>query len=161
MRSHEGEGPKQFEVGFRGYRREPVDEYVERLHQWLLDSEARAEHAVEAATAAVGRQGLGDPARRVSPSASKADQEAEAVKAEAVENAQAEADRMMADAHRQIEALQQSIDKLAVRKANVLSELGRLQKYLADAAPDGHARGTEADEAGGPPRTPTRSTSLA
>ena len=43
----------------------------------------------------------------------------------------------MADANLQIEALQRSIDKLAVRKANVLSELGRLQKYLADAAPDG------------------------
>ena len=56
MRSHEGEGPKQFKVGFRGYRREPVDEYVERLHQWLVDSEARAEHAVEAATAAVGER---------------------------------------------------------------------------------------------------------
>ena len=54
MGSHEGEGPKQFKVGFRGYRREPVDEYVERLHQWLVDSEARAEHAVEAATTAVG-----------------------------------------------------------------------------------------------------------
>ena len=64
MRSHEGEGPKQFKVGFRGYRREPVDEYVERLHQWLVDSEARAEHAVEAATAAVGERGLGHPARR-------------------------------------------------------------------------------------------------
>jgi len=29
MRSHEGEGPKQFKVGFRGYRRDTVDEYVE------------------------------------------------------------------------------------------------------------------------------------
>ena len=56
MRSYEGEGPKQFKVGFRGYRREPVDEYVERLHQWLVDSEARAEDAVEAATAAVGER---------------------------------------------------------------------------------------------------------
>ena len=55
MRSHEGEGPnpKQFEVGLRGYRREPVDEYVQRLHGWLLDSETRAENAVEAGLYAV------------------------------------------------------------------------------------------------------------
>ena len=71
MRSHEGEGPKQFKVGFRGYRREPVDEYVERLHGWLVDSEARAENAVEAATVAVGeraseilRAALGSATRR-------------------------------------------------------------------------------------------------
>ena len=140
MRSHEGEGPKQFEVGFRGYRREPVDEYVERLHQWLLDSEARAEHAVEAATAAVGDK-ASEILRAALAVGEQANQDAEAVKAAAVDNAQAEADRMMEDAHRQIEALQQSIDNLAVRRANVVSELGRLQKYLAAAAPDGSAAG--------------------
>ena len=75
----------------------------------------------------------------------QAEQEAEAVKAAAVENAQAEADRMMGDAHRQIQALQQSIDTLAVRRANVVSELGRLQKYLAAAAPGGEARDAEID----------------
>ena len=42
-----------------------------------------------------------------------------------------------------------------MRKANVLSELGRLQKYLAAAAPDGTARNTGDTEG---PRTPTRST---
>ena len=63
---------------------------------------------------------------------------------------------MMEDAHRQIEALQQSIDKLAVRRANVVSELGRLQKYLAAAAPDGTARDTEVDDG---TRTTTRSRS--
>lgn len=144
MGSYEGEGPKQFKVGFRGYRRQPVDEYVERLHQWLVDSEARAEDAVEAATTAVGNRaaeilraalGVGDTAR----------QEAEALKVTAMENAKAEADSMMADAHRQIEELQASIDTLAVRRANVLSELGRLQKYLAAAAP-GTPR--DADDAG-------------
>jgi hypothetical protein len=145
MRSHEGEGSKQFKAGFRGYRREPVDEYVERLHQWLLDSEARAEHAVEAATAAVGDK-ASEILRAALAAGEKADQEAEAVKAAAVENAQAEADRMMEDAHRQIEALQQSIDNLAVRRANVLSELARLQKYLAAAAPDGAARGAEPND---------------
>jgi len=145
MRSHEGEGLKQFKIGFRGYRREPVDEYVERLHQWLLDSEARAERAVEAATAAVGER-ASEILRAALSVGDKAAEEAEAVKAEAIENAQAEADRMMEDAHRQIEALQQSIDNLAVRRANVVSELGRLQKYLAAAAPDGSARGTEIDE---------------
>lgn len=147
MRSHEGEGPEQFEVGFRGYRRGPVDEYVERLHQWLLDSEARAEHAVEAATAAVGDKASGI-LRAALAVGEQANQDAEAVKVAAVDNAQAEADRMMEDAHRQIEALQQSIDNLAVRRANVLSELGRLQKYLAAAAPDGSARANAPDDEG-------------
>ncbi len=147
MRSHEGEGPKQFEVGFRGYQRGPVDEYVERLHQWLLDSEARAEHAVEAATAAVGDK-ASEILRAALAVGEQANQEADAVKAAAVDNAQAEADRMMEDAHRQIEALQQSIDNLAVRRANVLSELGRLQKYLAAAAPDGSTRAMARDDEG-------------
>jgi hypothetical protein len=142
MRSHEGEGSKQFEVGFRGYRREPVDEYVERLHQWLLDSEARADNAVEAATEAVGERAA-EILRAALAVGEQAKQEAEAVKAAAVENANAEAEAMMEDAHRQIDALQQTIDSLAVRKANVLSELGRLQKYLAAASPDGSRKNAE------------------
>jgi hypothetical protein len=133
MRSHEGEGPKQFKVGFRGYRREPVDEYVERLHQWLVDSEARADHAVEVATVAVGERAA-EILRAALAVGTKATEEAEALKAAAVENAHLEADRMMEDAHRQIDALQQSIDQLAVRRTNVLNELGRLQKYLGAAA---------------------------
>jgi hypothetical protein len=133
MRSHEGEGPKQFKVGFRGYRREPVDAYVERLHQWLVDSEARADHAVEDATVAVGERAT-EILRAALAVGTKATEEAEALKAAAVENAHVEADRMMEDAHRQIQALQQSIDQLAVRRANVLNELGRLQKYLAAAS---------------------------
>lgn len=133
MRSHEGEGPKQFKVGFRGYRREPVDEYVERLHQWLVDSEARADQAVEAATVAVGERAA-EILRAALAVGTQADEEAETLKAAALENAHAEAERMMKDAHRQIEALQQSIDQLAVRRANVVSELGRLQKYLAAVA---------------------------
>jgi hypothetical protein len=145
MRSHEGEGPKQFKVGFRGYQRGPVDEYVERLHQWLLDSEARAESAVEAATVSVGQR-ASDILRAALLVGEKAEQEADVVKAAAVENARAEAERMMEDAHRQIEELQQSIDNLAVRRANVVSELGRLQKYLAAAAPDGPVRELEIDE---------------
>jgi hypothetical protein len=144
MRSHEGEGPKQFKIAFRGYQRETVDEYVERLHQWLLDSEARAEHAVEAAAAAVGERAA-EILRAALTVTDQAQEEAEAVKAAAVENAQAEADRMMGDAHRQIDALQQSIDTLAVRRANVVSELGRLQKYLAGAAPEGAARDADVD----------------
>ena len=145
MRSHEGEGPKQFDVGFRGYKREPVDEYVERLHGWLLDSEARATHAVEAATAAVGER-ASEILRAALEVGEQARSEAEAVKAEAVENAKAEADAMMEDAHRQIDALQQSIDSLVVRRANVLSELGRLQQYLAAAAPDGAQRDNDGDD---------------
>ena len=142
MRSHEGEGPKQFDVGFRGYKREPVDQYVERLHGWLLDSEARAENAVEDATVAVGDR-ASEILRAALEVGEQARLEAEAVKAAAVENAKAEAERMMEDAHRQIDALQQSIDSLAVRRANVLSELGRLQQYLAAAAPEESPRDAE------------------
>ena len=147
MRSHEGEGPnpKQFDVGFRGYRREPVDEYVERLHGWLVDSEARAEHAVEAAIIAVGER-ASEILRAAIAVGEQARLEAEAVKAAAVANAQAEADHMMEEARRQIDALQQTIDNLAVRKASVLSELGRLQQYLAAAAPDGDTRDSEPDD---------------
>jgi cell division septum initiation protein DivIVA len=147
MRSHEGEGPnpKQFEVGLRGYRREPVDEYVQRLHGWLLDSETRAENAVEAATVAVGER-ASEILRAALAVAEQARLEAEAVKATAVEKAQAEADRLMEDARRQIDELQESIDNLAVRRANVLSELGRLQQYLAAAAPEGASRESEPDE---------------
>ncbi|MGD0380847.1 MAG: hypothetical protein ABSC30_12765 [Acidimicrobiales bacterium] len=135
MGSYEGEGPKKFTVGFRGYKREPVDQYVERLHQWLLDSEARADNAVEAATIAVGER-ASEILRAALGAGDKARQEAESVKAAAIENAKAETEAVMKDAHRQIDALQQTIDSLALRKANVLSELGRLQKYLAAAAPD-------------------------
>jgi len=143
MRSHEGEGPKQFKVGFRGYRREPVDEYVERLHQWLVDSEARAEQAVEVATVAVGER-ASEILRAAMAVGTQANQEAEALRAAAVENAHTEAERVMEDAHRQIDALQQSIDHLAVRRANVLNELGRLQNYLAAAS------GASRDTDGGP-----------
>jgi hypothetical protein len=142
MRSHEGEGPKQFDVGFRGYKREPVDEYVERLHGWLLDSEARAANAVDTATVAVGER-ASEILRAALEVGERARLEAEAVTAAAVDNAKAEADRMMEDAHRQIDALQQSIDSLVVRRANVLSELARLQQYLAAAAPDGAQRDSE------------------
>jgi hypothetical protein len=145
MRSHEGEGPKQFKVGFRGYRRAPVDEYVERLHGWLVDSEARADHAVEVATVAVGERAT-EILRAALAVGAQATQEAEALKAAAVENAHAEADRMMEDAHREIEALQQRIDQLSVRRTNVLSELGRLQKYLAAAAAGASRDATVGDD---------------
>jgi negative regulator of replication initiation len=138
MGSYEGEGPKKFTVGFRGYKREPVDQYVERLHQWLLDSEARAENAVEAATIAVGER-ASEILRAALGAGDKARQEAESVKATAIENAKGEAEAVMQDAHRQIDALQQSIDGLTLRKDNVLSELVRLQKYLAAVAPEANA----------------------
>jgi len=54
MRSHDQEGPKKFDVVFRGYARGPVDEYVARLHEWLVDCEARAENAMQNAAAGVG-----------------------------------------------------------------------------------------------------------
>src|SRR6202163_1943532 len=126
MRSHEGEGPKQFEVAFRGYKRAPVDEYVARLHGWLLDSEARAEHAVAAATTAVGERAA-EILRAALEVGEEARAEAEALKVAAVENAQAEPDRVMEEPRQQIEKLQKSIDNLAVRRANVLNELDRLQ----------------------------------
>jgi cell division septum initiation protein DivIVA len=43
------EGPT-FDVVFKGYERASVDEYMTRLHEWLLDSEDRADQAAQAAT---------------------------------------------------------------------------------------------------------------
>jgi hypothetical protein len=144
MRSHEGEGQKTFEVAFRGYQRGPVDEYVTRLHGWLIDSEARAEHAVEAAATAVGERAA-EILRAALEVGEQAQAEAEAMKVAAVENAQAEADRVMEEARQKIDELQKSIDRLAVRRANVLNELGRLQQYLAGAAPGGSADDADGD----------------
>ena len=45
----------------------------------------------------------------------------------------------MEEARQKIEELQKSIDALAVRRANVVNELGRLQQYLAGAARGGDA----------------------
>jgi DivIVA domain-containing protein len=147
MRSHESEGSKQFDVGFRGYKRDAVDEYVARLHGWLLDSEARAENAVEAATVAVGER-ASEILRAALVMGEQARQEADDIKAGAVENAEAEAERVMEDAHLQIAELQQSIDTLVVRRANVLSELGRLRQYLAAAAhSDSQRRDPDVDDA--------------
>ena len=45
------DGPT-FEVVFKGYERTSVDEYMTRLHEWLLDSEERADQAAQAASEA-------------------------------------------------------------------------------------------------------------
>jgi cell division septum initiation protein DivIVA len=170
MRSHEGEGPKTFAVGVRGYNREEVDEYVARLHGWLLDSEARADDAVQAATASVGERvtqilraslEAGEQARKDAESESQARlkrteeqaadiiraaeqkaeglrtraeatvREAEEEKARAIKNAQVEAERAVDDARREIATLQLNIDELAARKATVVAEVAKLQRYLA------------------------------
>jgi hypothetical protein len=144
MRSHEGDGQKQFAVGFRGYQRGPVDEYVARLHGWLLDSEARADGAVAAAAAAVGERAAHILRAAVEVS-DEAHAEAEALKAAAIENARAEAERVMDEARQRIEELESSIHNLAVRRANVLNELDRLQDYLAAAAPGASASTADDD----------------
>jgi cell division septum initiation protein DivIVA len=170
MRSHEGEGPKTFAVGVRGYNREEVDEYVARLHGWLLDSEARAEDAVQAATASVGERvtqilraslEAGEQARKDAESESQARlkrteeqaadiiraaeqnadglrrraetmvREAEEEKARAIKNAEVEAERAIDDARREIATLQLNVDELAARKATVVAEVAKLQRYLA------------------------------
>ena len=60
--------------------------------------------------------------------------EAEQIKVSTMELAQAEADRNLADARHQHQALQQEIQDLLVRKANTLRELGHLQQ-MGDGAP--------------------------
>lgn len=46
------EGP-EFAVAMRGYDRAQVDDYLARLHEWLLESQARTARAEEEAAAAV------------------------------------------------------------------------------------------------------------
>ncbi|HLI74669.1 MAG TPA: hypothetical protein VKU86_12390 [Acidimicrobiales bacterium] len=48
MRRQGTDGPT-FDVVFKGYERTSVDEYMTRLHEWLLDSEERADQAAQAA----------------------------------------------------------------------------------------------------------------
>jgi negative regulator of replication initiation len=98
---------------------------------------------VEAAATAVGERAA-EILRAALEVGEQAQAEAEAMKVTAVENAQAEADRVMEEARQKIEELHKSIDRLAVRRANVLNELGRLQQYLAGAAPNGAADDAEA-----------------
>jgi hypothetical protein len=45
---HPREGPT-FDIVFRGYDRASVDDYVVRLHEWIIASETRAESAAQAA----------------------------------------------------------------------------------------------------------------
>jgi DivIVA domain-containing protein len=194
MRSHDGEGPKTFAVAARGYKRDEVDEYVARLHEWLLDSEARAENAVQAATAAVGERVTdilraafvageqtrkdaehGAAACRTEGEARAAEivraaerdaaevvrsaegaatdlrgraeamvREAEQEKAAAIKNAQAEAERAVDGARREVAALQVSIDELTARKATVVAEVAKLQRYLAGAEDQGPADASRA-----------------
>src|SRR5579872_2077129 len=190
MRSHEGEGPITFAVGVRGYNREEVDEYVARLHHWLLDSEARAESAVQAATADVGERvtqilraalEAGEQARKDAESESQARlkrteeqaaeviraaerdadglrtraqamvREAEDERARAIKNAQVEAERAVDDARREIATLQLNIDELTARRATVVAEVAKLQRYLAG-APDAPAADTP--RAHGEPASP-------
>jgi chromosome segregation ATPase len=49
VRRQGSDGPT-FDVVFKGYERTSVDEYMTRLHEWLLDSEERADQAAQAAT---------------------------------------------------------------------------------------------------------------
>jgi cell division septum initiation protein DivIVA len=47
------EGP-EFAIAMRGYDRAQVDDYLARLHEWLLESQARTARAEEEAAAATG-----------------------------------------------------------------------------------------------------------
>jgi chromosome segregation ATPase len=48
VRRQGSEGPT-FDVVFKGYERASVEEYMTRLHEWLLDSEERADQSAQAA----------------------------------------------------------------------------------------------------------------
>ena len=68
VRRQGSEGPT-FDVVFKGYERTSVDEYMTRLHEWLLDSEERADQSAQAAVEATReaeelRRRLGDVEQR-------------------------------------------------------------------------------------------------
>jgi len=173
VRQRGGEGP-QFEISFRGYERASVDEYVTRLHGWLVDSKERADNAAQATAGSIGEQVSGilqaaleagenaikgsevqaekvrekaearcaeiiraaeQRAEKVRAKSAAVLREAEATKAAAIAEAQAEADRKLDDARRQLEELKKGIAQLTAHKEKALTELGRLRQYL-DAAPE-------------------------
>jgi cell division septum initiation protein DivIVA len=204
------QGPT-FDVVMRGYHRPSVDEYIIRLHEWLLETEDRADRAGRAAADALAevellrrrlleleQHALQSPeaagavgervaeilrasleagaqardsaaaqaaklvgeaedrattiletaerrAHRLHATADEAlagaQEHAAAMLREAEESSQATrdeaaamAERMLEDARRRHDVLEEAINELARRRANALGELGRLQRYLADAA---------------------------
>jgi cell division septum initiation protein DivIVA len=222
VRRQGSDGPT-FDVVFKGYERASVDEYMTRLHEWLLDSEERAEKAAQAASdasreaeelrrrlneleqraltspeaaGAVGERvaqilraalETGEAARQHSEEEAakllqqaeqrssdvlraaerraaqlrdaaeseltvareKAEamlQDAEAVVTSASEEARAEAGQLLEDARNEYQALQQGITELNAYKTNTLTELHRLQQYLAGAAGGAGAHRDGADQ---------------
>jgi len=168
LRLQGGEPSPNFDVAFRGYDCNDVDAYVIRLHQMLCDSNARADIASRATTAALRQTFAGAlqafveaGEKHLSEARAIADhvielaeqqaaemlriadkhagelrersetqlQEAEAVRASVLHDAQT--DPGLADSRHQLTELQQAITALAACKANMLSELGRLQQHLA------------------------------
>jgi len=172
LRQQAGEGPR-FEVTFRGYDRNSVDEYLSRLHQMLLESEDQAEDAWQATVGRLGDkaaeflvemshqvggqvldesranaaqllvQAEAEASELVRPAEEHADKlreqsetmlrGAEAARASAFEEAQAEAEHRFFDARRQLEALQETITSLMASRANIVNDLLGLRRYLATA----------------------------
>jgi chromosome segregation ATPase len=123
VRSHEADGPIKFDVAFRGYAREPVDEYVGRLHGWLLDSEARADNAVQAASSAVGNK-VTEILQAAMEAGEQARREAETNVAKLLEQAEGRAAEVLQFAERRGQQLREEAEALlkearAVRAAAV------------------------------------------
>ncbi len=128
MSKTEAEGPKKFDVVFRGYARGPVDEYVARLHGWLLDSEARADNAVKAAAASVGDR-VNDILRTAMEAGEEARQSAEAKAAKLLQEAEERAGEAMRFAERRAEQVreraEESAREIEQAKAEALAQAER------------------------------------
>jgi chromosome segregation ATPase len=109
MRNHETEGPRKFDVVFRGYARGPVDEYVTRLHEWLVDCEARAENAMQNATAVVGDR-VSEILQTAFDAAEQARQSTEKEAAKALEQAEQRAAEVLRFAERRADQLRERAD---------------------------------------------------
>jgi chromosome segregation ATPase len=109
MRTDEIEGPKQFDVAFRGYARGPVDEYVARLHEWAVDCEARAEDALKSATKAVGDR-VGDILRTAFEAGEQARLTSEKDAAKLLEEAEKRATEVLRFAERRAEQVGEQAD---------------------------------------------------
>ena len=172
LQPQRADGPS-FEVTFRGYERNSVDEYLAALHQMLLDSEGQVEDTWQAMVRALGDKAAAfildasqqagshvldesqasaaqliedaeqeasevlrpahEHAEKLRDEAEALLRDAEATKASALEEAQAEAERKLIDTRRQLEALQETITDLAASKADIMSDLVNLRQFLAGA----------------------------
>ena len=166
-----------FSIGIRGYDREQVDEYIDRLQGLLADAQARArdaeaefmfdEHAavgpriaeIFALAEAEARELRDRVASRSDGLVDEARSEARAIVQAAEQGAKAitdgaERDRveMVAEFERERERIRDEVAVLERRKAEAVGELNRLREMLAEAAGVGGPLAEIRDRAGVPAR---------